>query len=87
MANGFSSFAQDHHYASGLILMTVGAVGLVASVTGNLPNALAALWVPDILTTSEGNQAASGTSVGSIAGTGLNILGGPLVWAAHALGL
>lgn len=50
----FSKFANDHHYASGIIFITVGVVGSIASVVGELPNVLAALWVPNILYTING---------------------------------
>ena len=87
MANGFSSFAQDHHYASGIILATIGVVGVVGSVTGNLPSMLAALWVPDILITSSGAQAASGSlpSLGSLTNEALNPLNNPTVNPAAGL--
>ena len=60
MANGLSQFSKDHHYASGLVLLTVGVVGVVGSATGTLANMLAALWVPDALFTDSGSQADSG---------------------------
>ena len=44
MANGFSSFKDDHHYATGIILILVGVVVGIAGATGTLAAALAALW-------------------------------------------
>lgn len=49
MANGFSKFASDHHYASGIVLIAVGLVGVVGSLTGTLAATLAALWAPGTL--------------------------------------
>ena len=76
MANGFSSFASDHHYASGIILVTVGVVGVIGSTLGTLPSMIAALWVPDILFNSSGIQADTGgaPTPGNIAGQLLNPL-------------
>ncbi len=73
MANGFSSFKQDHHYASGILLATVGVVGVIGALTGNLANMLAALWVPDILFTAKGGQAAhkaTGADIGVMSALG-----------------
>jgi hypothetical protein len=44
VANGFSSFKDDHHYASGMILVLVGVVVAIGGATGTLAAALAALW-------------------------------------------
>ena len=66
MPNGLSQFASDHHYASGIILVTVGVVGAIGALTGELANMLAALWVPDILETASGQQADSGGVVGGL---------------------
>ena len=82
MANGFSTFKQDHHYATGIILMAVGVTGAIGSFTGELANMLAALWVPDILFTSSGSQADTGTSPSVGAASGATIIGG----AAKAVG-
>jgi hypothetical protein len=71
MANGFSTFKEKHHYASGIILVVVGVTGIVGSFTGNLASMIAALWVPDILFTSSGSQADAVTNaVGDVIGQG-----------------
>jgi hypothetical protein len=62
--NGLTQFSSDHHYASGIILVTVGVVGAIGALTGELANLLAALWVPDILETASGQQADSGGLLG-----------------------
>ncbi len=47
MADGsVSQFTQSHSFVSGLILLLVGAVGVVGSVTGNLAGMIAALVDP-----------------------------------------
>lgn len=50
------------HYATGIVLVTVGAFGVIGAVTGELANMLAALWVPDALVTSSGKSADSSTN-------------------------
>ena len=87
MPNPVTQFSQDHHYASGIILIAVGLVGIVGSVTGELANMLAALWVPDALYTSGGSQADSGDSGGGISVGGIanglintNPFLGPIKW-------
>ena len=88
------------HYASGIILVTVGIVGVVGSVTGELANMLAALWVPEILATASGTSAATnlatgaGNPLGSTENTvnnistkinELNPITGPVAWVGQQL--
>lgn len=94
MANGFKSFSDDHHYASGIILVTVGLVGVVGSLTGYLPSMLAALFVPDILFTQSNQQADQplGSTVAtaeSAANTlnAINPITGPLTWLKDTVGI
>ena len=50
--------ARTHHpYVVGLILIVVGCVGLVGSITGNLPAMLGALFDPNAIMDTSGNAA------------------------------
>lgn len=80
MANGFSTFKENHHYTSGILLVVVGGAGLVGSLTGELANMLAALFVPSILFTAGGSQNNPQPNPGPLisGGTSLfGVLGGP----------
>jgi len=48
----------DHPYIVGLILVAVGGFALVGSITGTLPSMIAALFVPNALIDTSGNQPA-----------------------------
>lgn len=95
MANGFTTFKQNHSVITGLVLTTIGLVGVVGSVTGELANMIAALFVPDILFTASGGQADKGSSTASsVLGTAnsvattieeINPVTGPIVWAEKHL--
>lgn len=64
MANGFTASADKHHYASGMILITVGAFGVIGAITGRLAAMLAALWSPSSLNTVP--TASGGGGVGGV---------------------
>ncbi len=40
----FSSYKSEHHYATGLVLVAVGVLGMAGSITGSLAAMLAALF-------------------------------------------
>lgn len=44
MPSDLSSFKTDHHYVSGLVLMTVGLFGIAGSITGRLAAMMAGLF-------------------------------------------
>jgi hypothetical protein len=95
LANGFSTFKQNHGIVTGAIFTTVGLVGVVGSITGELANMIAALFVPDILFTVGGTQADKpASSVGSVTSISTSnplvvnpIIGPILSWGAKTLGL
>jgi hypothetical protein len=95
LANGFSTFRSNHGIITGLIFTTVGLAGVVGSITGELANMIAALFVPDILFTEGSKQAdKGGSSAASTLSTANSIadqllkgnpITGPIEWAKSLL--
>lgn len=78
MANGFSTFRDEHQYVTGTVLITVGIVGSYGAITGYLGSMLSALFAPDLLVTAAGAQAdnPSGSSGAALAFGGSALGGG-----------
>lgn len=71
-------------YATGIVLVLVGVFGAIGSITGTLPSMLAALWVPEILTTSTGSSAVASNPLNSAANA-INLLN-PVTGPVQAVG-
>lgn len=68
----------QHPYIAGLLLIIVGGVGLIGSITGNLPAMIAALFDPDTLAERQSGAGVVSSIIGDV-GTGFTgVLLGPV---------